>query len=190
MSQQRHYPGAHNPWKGDRRTPAHRPFHPEPPTGGTRFYTGRERRRRLGCDKSDIMAKGPCFLRPLCQGNSRPLCIRLRCAQMKSRKITGLSPNHGRITPCRTVFRQSITGWDLLKTICVSPVVLLAFAVGETQAPERSEGERGGGKTPPLQKPYKTKGDSMLKEDPTLLSITSSARRGQAGNASMSYLII
>jgi hypothetical protein len=58
--------------------------------------------------------------------------------------------------------------WDLLETICVSPVVLLAFAAGETQAPERSGGERGGGKIPLLQKPYKTKGESMLKEDPTL----------------------
>jgi hypothetical protein len=56
--------------------------------------------------------------------------------------------------------------------------------VGETQAPERSGGERGGGKHPLLQKPYKTKGESMLKEDPTLLSVTSSAHRGQAGNAS------
>jgi len=42
----------------------------------------------------------------------------------------------------------------------------LAFAVGETPAPERSGGERGGGKTPLLQKPYKTKDESMLKEDP------------------------
>jgi len=32
----------------------------------------------------------------------------------------------------------------LLGTICVSPVVFLAFAAWETQAPERSEGERGG----------------------------------------------
>jgi hypothetical protein len=54
-----------------------------------------------------------------------------------------------------------------LETICVSPVVLLAFAVGETPAPERSGGDRGRGKHPLLQKPYKTKGDSMLKEDPT-----------------------
>jgi hypothetical protein len=56
---------------------------------------------------------------------------------------------------------------DLLETICISPVVLLAFAVGENPAPERSAGERGGGKIPPLQKPYKTKGESMLKEDLT-----------------------
>ena len=40
-----------------------------------------------------------------------------------------------------------------METICVSPQVFLAFAVGETPAPERSEGERGGGKTPPCQKP-------------------------------------
>ncbi|MBW1926963.1 MAG: hypothetical protein JRI35_07210 [Deltaproteobacteria bacterium] len=32
----------------------------------------------------------------------------------------------------------------LLKTICVSPVVFLAFAAWETPAPERSGGERGG----------------------------------------------
>ncbi|PXF55270.1 MAG: hypothetical protein C4B57_03180 [Deltaproteobacteria bacterium] len=32
----------------------------------------------------------------------------------------------------------------LLETICVSPVVFLAFAARETPAPERSEGERGG----------------------------------------------
>jgi hypothetical protein len=31
-----------------------------------------------------------------------------------------------------------------LETICVSPVVFLAFAAGETPAPERSRGERGG----------------------------------------------
>ena len=31
-----------------------------------------------------------------------------------------------------------------METICVSPQVFLAFAVGETPAPERSEGERGG----------------------------------------------
>jgi hypothetical protein len=44
----------------------------------------------------------------------------------------------------------------------------LAFAAGETPAPERSEGEREEGKNLTLQKPYKTKGESMLKEDPTL----------------------
>jgi hypothetical protein len=43
-----------------------------------------------------------------------------------------------------------------------------AFAVGETPAPARSEGERGEGKNPPLQKPYKTEGESMLKEDLTM----------------------
>ena len=32
----------------------------------------------------------------------------------------------------------------LLETICVSPVVFLAFAVWETLAPERSGGEQGG----------------------------------------------
>jgi len=32
----------------------------------------------------------------------------------------------------------------LLETICVSPIVFLAFAARETQAQERSEGERGG----------------------------------------------
>jgi len=31
-----------------------------------------------------------------------------------------------------------------LKTICVSPVVFLVFAVWETLAPERSGGEQGG----------------------------------------------
>jgi len=31
----------------------------------------------------------------------------------------------------------------LLETICVSPVVFLAFAAWEAPAPERSEGERG-----------------------------------------------
>ena len=35
----------------------------------------------------------------------------------------------------------------LLGTICVSPVVFLAFAARETPAPERSEGERGGSHT-------------------------------------------
>ena len=32
----------------------------------------------------------------------------------------------------------------LLETICLSPVVFLVFAAGETPAPERSGGERGG----------------------------------------------
>jgi len=32
----------------------------------------------------------------------------------------------------------------LLETICVSPVVFLAFAVWETMAPKRSGGEQGG----------------------------------------------
>ena len=40
-----------------------------------------------------------------------------------------------------------------LNSLTEAPVVFLAFAVGETPAPERSEGERGGGKTPPCQKP-------------------------------------
>jgi len=55
-----------------------------------------------------------------------------------------------------TASRQDITGSPdiyfyatghrvfLLETICVSPVVFLAFAARETQAPERSGGERGG----------------------------------------------
>ena len=40
-----------------------------------------------------------------------------------------------------------------LNGLTKAPVVFSAFAVGETPAPERSEGERGGGKTPPCQKP-------------------------------------
>jgi len=36
-----------------------------------------------------------------------------------------------------------------LNGLTEAPVVFPAFAVGETPAPERSEGERGGGKTPP-----------------------------------------
>jgi hypothetical protein len=32
----------------------------------------------------------------------------------------------------------------LLETICVSPIVFLAFAAWDTPAPERSGGERGG----------------------------------------------
>jgi len=35
----------------------------------------------------------------------------------------------------------------LLETICVSLAVFLAFAAGETPAPERSGGERGGSHT-------------------------------------------
>ena len=42
---------------------------------------------------------------------------------------------------------------SLWKRFASAPQVFPAFAVGETPAPERSEGERGGGKTPPCQKP-------------------------------------
>ena len=45
-----------------------------------------------------------------------------------------------------------------LNGLTEAPVVFPAFAVGETPAPERSEGERGGGKTPPCQKPQENKG--------------------------------
>ncbi|PXF54522.1 MAG: hypothetical protein C4B57_06510 [Deltaproteobacteria bacterium] len=51
----------------------------------------------------------------------------------------------------------------LLETICVSPVVFLAFAAWETPAPERSEGERGGSHAYKGLK--KTKGESMLEEE-------------------------
>ena len=49
-----------------------------------------------------------------------------------------------------------------METICVSPVVFLAFAMGETPAPERSEGERGGSHAYKGLK--KTRGESMLEE--------------------------
>ena len=45
-----------------------------------------------------------------------------------------------------------------LNSLTEAPIVFLAFAMGETPAPERSEGERGGGKTPPCQKPQENKG--------------------------------
>jgi len=48
---------------------------------------------------------------------------------------------------------RSLAGDISLNSLTEAPVVFLAFAVGETPAPERSEGERGGGKTPPCQKP-------------------------------------
>jgi len=48
---------------------------------------------------------------------------------------------------------RSRTGDISLNSLTEAPVVFSAFAVGETPAPERSEGERGGGKTPPCQKP-------------------------------------
>jgi len=42
---------------------------------------------------------------------------------------------------------QPFTGGDIsLNSLTEAPVVFSAFAVGETPAPERSEGERGGGK--------------------------------------------
>ena len=40
-----------------------------------------------------------------------------------------------------------------LNSLTEASVVFLAFAVGETPAPERSEGERGGAGHPPCQKP-------------------------------------
>jgi len=48
---------------------------------------------------------------------------------------------------------RSLEGDISLNSLTEAPVVFSAFAVGETPAPERSEGERGGGKTPPCQKP-------------------------------------
>ena len=48
---------------------------------------------------------------------------------------------------------RSLAGDISLNGLTEDPVVFSAFAVGETPAPERSEGERGGGKTPPCQKP-------------------------------------
>ena len=50
--------------------------------------------------------------------------------------------------------QQPFTEGDIsLNGLTEAPAVFLAFAMGETPAPERSEGERGGGKTPPCQKP-------------------------------------
>ncbi|MBA7692789.1 hypothetical protein ES703_101357 [subsurface metagenome] len=54
-----------------------------------------------------------------------------------------------------------ITGWPSLGATCVSPAVFLAFGAGETPAPERSEGEWGGGRNPPPQRPQKTRDDSI-----------------------------
>ena len=48
---------------------------------------------------------------------------------------------------------RSLEGDISLNSLTEAPVVFPAFAVGETPAPERSEGERGGGKTPPCQRP-------------------------------------
>ena len=48
---------------------------------------------------------------------------------------------------------RSLAGDISLNSLTEAPVVFSAFAMGETPAPERSEGERGGGKTPPCQKP-------------------------------------
>ena len=48
---------------------------------------------------------------------------------------------------------RSRAGDVSLNSLTEVSVVFLAFAVGETPAPERSEGERGGGKTPPCQRP-------------------------------------
>ena len=53
----------------------------------------------------------------------------------------------------------------LLETICVSPVVFLAFAAWETPAPERSGGERGGSHA---AKASENKGKSMLEEEAPL----------------------
>jgi len=59
----------------------------------------------------------------------------------------------------KPLLRQGTDGNRLLEGdislngLTEASVVFLAFAVGETPAPERSEGERGGGKTPPCQRP-------------------------------------
>jgi hypothetical protein len=55
-----------------------------------------------------------------------------------------------------------ITGWPSLGATCVSPAVFLAFEVGEPPSPERSEGERGGGRNPLPQRPQKTRDDSIV----------------------------
>ena len=44
-------------------------------------------------------------------------------------------------------------GASLWRRFASAPQVFPAFTALETPAPERSEGERGGGKTPPCQKP-------------------------------------
>ena len=47
---------------------------------------------------------------------------------------------------------RSRAGDISLNGLTEAPVVFPAFAVGETPAPERSEGERGGGRTSPMSK--------------------------------------
>jgi hypothetical protein len=92
---------------------------------------------------------------------------------LKSRKIKGLSPSDGLKTTLldRLQFVGDkpgmlpvefwlfvtlvylITEWPSLGATCVSPAVFLAFGEGEIPAPERSGGERGGGRNPPPQRP-------------------------------------
>ncbi|PXF52854.1 MAG: hypothetical protein C4B57_10500 [Deltaproteobacteria bacterium] len=51
-----------------------------------------------------------------------------------------------------------------LNSLTEAPVVFSAFAVGETPAPERSEGERGGGRTSPMSKALRKQGAEVLSE--------------------------
>ena len=53
---------------------------------------------------------------------------------------------------------RSRAGDISLNSLTEAPVVFLAFAMGETPAPERSEGERGGGRTSPMSKALENKG--------------------------------
>jgi len=53
---------------------------------------------------------------------------------------------------------RSLEGDISLNSLTEAPVVFSAFAMGETPAPERSEGERGGGRTSPMSKALRKQG--------------------------------
>ena len=59
---------------------------------------------------------------------------------------------------------RSRAGDISLNGLTEAPVVFLAFAVGETPAPERSEGERGGGQDSPMSKALRKQGTEVLSE--------------------------
>jgi len=68
-------------------------------------------------------------------------------------------PRKRQAAPAAGHGRQPFTEGDIsLNSLTEAPVVFPAFAVGETPAPERSEGERGGGRTSPMSKALRKQG--------------------------------
>ena len=77
-----------------------------------------------------------------------------------------------RLKPCKRQTAPAAGGADgnrsragdiSLNSLTEAPVVFSAFAVGETPAPERSEGERGGGRTSPMSKALRKQGAEWWK---------------------------